>query len=114
MWLEPPTSKTEVTSTISRAALMKELDVSVPVVPINIKNPANGKKTKVNALLDVGANTHALAKHIAENILGLKGEAKDHFVKVAGGDILKYLAYLGIIQVSSLEEPDKFHTIGIN
>ena len=89
----------------------QRVNITVTVVPIWVRNPVK-RKTKVNALLDSGANTNAIDASVAENLLGLRGRPKKHYIKVAGGDTKRCESCLGVLEEGSLAAKPKFHKTG--
>ncbi len=88
-----------------KAAVREEGRISLRTLPILLINPGNGKRMKVNALLDDGCTTAALVSEEAAAELGLAGPATWRTTEGVGGKVTRYRTILTVVEVCSLASP---------
>ncbi len=79
--------------------------VSLRTIPILLVNPANGKRKRINALLDDGCTTAALVSETVSAELGLAGPTTFTSTEGVGGKLTKYRTILTVVEVCSLVSP---------
>ncbi len=79
--------------------------VSLRTLPVLLVNPTNGKRKRVNALLDDGCTTAALVSEGVAAELGLAGPSTWTSTEGVGGKITKYRTILTVVEVCSLGSP---------
>ncbi len=88
-----------------RASVGEKVRVSLRTLPVLLVNPANGKRLKVNALLDDGCTTAALVSEQVSADLGLVGPTTWTTTEGVGGKLTRYQTILTVVEVCSLSAP---------
>ena len=88
-----------------KASTIEQARVSLRTLPLLIVNPGNGKRMKINALLDDGCTTSALVSERVSAELGLVGPTTWNTTEGVGGKVTRFRTILTIIEVCSLESP---------
>ncbi len=64
--------------------------VSLRTLPVFVENPANGKKIKINAMLDDGCSAALLLSRRVAELLALRGKPTSARTEGVGGQVLTY------------------------
>ncbi len=75
--------------------------VSLRTITLTVRNPANGKTTRINALLDDGCTSAGLLSTQLAEELGLRGPAHWTSTEGVGGKVTSYRTILSKIQVQA-------------
>ncbi len=86
--------------------------VSLRTLPLWIKNPANGKLRKINALLDDGCTSAGMLSTTMAEELGLQGPAHWTTTEGVGGKITTYRTFLSQVEVRQ-DGGGRFFPLGV-
>ncbi len=85
-----------------KVSTVEKARVSLRTLAVLLVNPANGKRVRVNALLDDGCTTAALVSEWAAAELGLAGPSTWTTTEGVGGKLTRYRTILTVVEVCSL------------